>query len=89
MCGTDSHMALELLHLRFNPVHFWYQRDQCKMVPVQGNLTIEEYTSEYMWFQVNCTFVLDEKNEIGDELTKDMFISNTHQRYVYLQHEEM
>ena len=76
VCGTDGHMALQLLHLKFNPVHFRYQTDQCDKVPVQENQTIEEYTSQYKWFQVNQAFVLDKKNDIGNELTQDMILSN-------------
>ena len=76
VCGTDGHQGLQLLHLKFHPIHFWYQTDQCKMVPVQGNLTVEEYNSEYKWFQANWALVLNEKNDTGNELTQDMFISN-------------
>ena len=76
VCGTDGHQALQLLHLKFNPVHFLYQTDQCDKVPVQENQTIEEYTSWYKWYQVNRALVLNEKNDIGNELTQDMFISN-------------
>ena len=77
---VDSHQVLQQLHLKFNPIHFRYQTDQCNKVPVQDNQTIEEYTSWYKWYQVNKACVLDEKYDIGSELTQDMFISNM-QRY--------
>ena len=76
LCGTDGHQALQLFHLKFHPIHFRYQTDQCKPVPVQGNLSIDEYTSNYMWYVVNQALVLNQKNDIGDEFTQDMFISN-------------
>ena len=75
-CGTDGHQALQQLHLRFNPIHFRFQTDLCSKVPVQGNDSIEEYTKTYCWYQLNKSLVLDERFDIGDELTQDMFISN-------------
>ena len=75
-CGTDGHQALQSLHLKFNPIHFRFQTDLCSIVPVQGNDKIEEYTKKYRWYQLNKSLVLDEKFDIGDELTQDMFISN-------------
>ena len=76
LCGTDGHQALQQLHLKFNPIHFRYQTDQCKNAPVQENDTIEEYTKKYQWYQLNKALVLDEKFDIGDVLTQDLFISN-------------
>ena len=76
ICGTDGHQALQQLHLKFNPIHFQHQTDQCDKVPVQDNQTIEEYTSWYKWFQINKALVLDEKFDIGNVLTQDMCISN-------------
>ena len=76
VCGTDDHQALQKLHLKFNPIHFRYRADQCDKVPIQDNQTIEEYTSWYKWYQANRAIVLDEKYDIGNELTQDMFISN-------------
>ena len=76
VCGTDGHQALQQLHLKFNPIHFQYQTDQCEKVPIQDNQTIEEYTSWYKWYQVNRAIVLDNKDNIGNKLTQDMFISN-------------
>ena len=46
-CGTDGHQALQLLHLKFHSIHFRYQTDQYKTVPVQENLSINAYTSSY------------------------------------------
>ena len=79
LCGTDGHQALQQLHLRFNPINFRYQTDQCKKVPVKKNDIIEEYTKKYQWYQLNKALVLDKKFDIGDELTQDMFISNMKQ----------
>ena len=76
LCGADGHQALQQLHLRFNPIHFRYQTDQCKNAPVEENDTIEEYTKKYQWYQLNKALVLNEKFDIGDELTQDLFISN-------------
>ena len=76
LCTTEDHQALQLLHLKFDPNHFRYQTDQCKMVPVQGNLFIADYSSTYMWFVVNQALTLNQKNNIGDEFTQDIFISN-------------
>ena len=76
LCGTDSYQALQLLHLKFHPVHFRYQTDQCKTVPVQGNLSIAAYSSNYMWCVINQTLILNQKNDIGDDFTEDKFISN-------------
>ena len=76
LCGTDGHQALQLFPIKFHPINFWYRIDQCKTVPVQGNLTIDEYNSSYMQFLVNQALVLNEKNDIGNEFTQDMFISN-------------
>ena len=75
-CGTDGHMAVQLLHLKFNPIHFWYHTDQCKTVPVQGNLSINAYISNYNWHVVNQALILNQNNDIGDVHTQDMFISN-------------
>ena len=76
VCGTDGHQALQQLHLKFNPIHFRYQTDQCKKVPIQDNQTIEEYTIWYKWHQVNGAIILDKKYDIGNELTQDVCISN-------------
>ena len=76
VCGTNGHQALQQLHLKFNPIHFRYQTDQCKKVPIQDNQTIEEYTIWYKWHQVNGAIILDKKYDIGNELTQDMSISN-------------
>ena len=76
LCDTDGHQTLQLFHLKFHSIHFRYQTDQCKTVPVQGNLSIAEYTSNYMWYVVNRALILNQKNDIGDEYTQDMFISN-------------
>ena len=46
-CGIDGYQAVQLLHLKFHPIHFWYQTDQCKTVLVQGNLSINAYISNY------------------------------------------
>ena len=75
-CGTDGHQAVQLLYLKFHPINLQYQTDQCKTVPVQGNLTINAYTSNYNWYVINRALILDQKNDISDEYTQDMFISN-------------
>ena len=75
-CGTDGHQALQQLHLKFNPIHFRYQTDQCDRIPVQENQTIEEYVNKYRWYQINKARILDETSDIGSELAQDMFISN-------------
>ena len=76
LCETDGHQALQLLHLKFHPIDFWYQTNQCKPVLVQGNLSIAAYSSNYIWFVVNRALILIQKNDIGDEFTQDMFIPN-------------
>ena len=76
LCGTDGHQALQQLHLKFNPIHFRFQTDECRIAPVQENDTVEEYTKKYQWYQLNKALVLDEKFDIGDVLTQDLFISN-------------
>ena len=76
ICKTDGHQALQRLHLKFNPIHFLYQTDQCNKVPVQDNQPIREYTSWYKWYQVNEAIVLDKQYDIGDVIMQDMFISN-------------
>ena len=68
LCGSDSHQALQQLHLKFNLIHVRYQTDQCNKVPVQENDMIEEYTNSYQWYQINKAPVL--------VLKHDMFISN-------------
>ena len=75
LCGTDGHQALQLFHLKFHPVHFWFQTNQCKTILVQGNLSIADYTSNYMWYIVNRALILNQKNDIVDEFTYNMFIS--------------
>ena len=76
ICGTDGHQALQQLHLKFNPIHFRYQTDQCNKVPVQDNQIVEEYISWYKWHQINKALAFDEKFDIKNVLTQDMFISN-------------
>ena len=78
-CGTDGHQAVQLLHLKIHPIHFRYQTNQCKTVPIQGNLTINAYTSNYNWYVINRTLILNQKNDISNEHTQDMFISNMKQ----------
>ena len=46
------------------------------MIPVQGNKTSAEYVSEYNWYIINRALILDQKSDINDEFTQDMFISN-------------
>ena len=75
-CGTDGHIALQLLHLKFNQIHFRYQTDQCKTVPVQGNQSINAYIRNYNWHVPNRALILDQANDIGNVHTQDMFISN-------------
>ena len=75
-CRTDSHQAVKLIYLKLYSIHFRYQTDQCKTMPVQGNLTINAYTSNYNWYVINRALILDQKNDISDENTQDMFISN-------------
>ena len=75
-CSTDGHMALQLLHLKFKPIHFLYQTDQCKTVPVQGNQSINAYISNYNWHVLNHALILDQNNDIGNVHTQSMFISN-------------
>ena len=48
-------------------------------MPVQGNLTINAYISNYNWHVVNRALILDQKNDISDEHTQYMFISNMKQ----------
>ena len=47
-CGTDEHQTLQLFHLKFHPIHSLFQTYQFKTIPVQGNLPIANYTSNYM-----------------------------------------
>ena len=75
-CGTDGHQALQQLHLKFNPIHFRFQTDECDKIPQQMNMTIEEYVNQYKWLQINKAFILDMSFDIGSEHTQDMFISN-------------
>ena len=37
-CGTDGHEALQLFHIKFHPIQFLFQTDECKTILVQGNL---------------------------------------------------
>ena len=75
-CGTDGHMTLLLLHLKFNPIHFLFQTDKCKTIPIKGNKSFANYASDYNWYVVNRALILNQKNDINDEFTQDMFISN-------------
>ena len=38
-CGTDGYIALQLIHLRLRlrVVHFLFQTDERRVIPVQGN----------------------------------------------------
>ena len=45
-------------------------------MPVQGNLSINAYISNYNWHVVNRALILNQNNDIGDVHTQDMFISN-------------
>ena len=44
--GTDGHAALQLIHLQLHPMHVLFQTDECHMVPVQGDKTFAEYSSD-------------------------------------------
>ena len=52
-CGTEGHNALQLFHLKFHPIHFLFQTNECKTIPVQGNETFADYTSDYNWYVIN------------------------------------
>ena len=66
LCATDGHQALQLLHLKFHPIHSQYQTNQCKTVPVQGSMSITAYISNYNWYVVNWSLILNQKNDISD-----------------------
>ena len=78
-CETGGHEVLQLSDLKFHPIYFLFQTNQCKTTPVQENLSIANYTSNYMLYVVNRSLILKQKNDINDEFTQDMFISNKEQ----------
>ena len=67
---------MQLLHLRFHPIHFLFQTDECRIAPVQGSKTFAKYVSDYNWYNVNKTFILSQKVNIDEEHTQDIFILN-------------
>ena len=75
-CETDGHGDLQLFHLKFHPSHFLFQTDECRMIPLQGNLSFADYSSNYKWYVINQSLILNQKSDINDEFTQDMFISN-------------
>ena len=60
--GTDGHAALQLSHLQFHLIHFLFQINECKVVPVQGNKKIADYVSEYNLYIINRALILDQNN---------------------------
>ena len=74
--GTNGYEALQLFHLKFHSIHFLFQTNECRTIPVQGNKTFARYTSNYNWYVINQALILDQKSDINDEFTQDMFISN-------------
>ena len=75
-CGTDVHTALQLFYLKFHLIHFLFQMDECKVVPIQESKTFTEYVSEYNWYIINSALILNQRSDINDRFTQDMFISN-------------
>ena len=75
-CGTDCRAVLQLFHLQFHLIHTMFQIDECKVVPVQGNKIFAAYVSDYNWYTVNRALILNQKSDIDDEFTQDMFILN-------------
>ena len=75
-CDTDGHQVVQLLHLKFHPIHVRHRTDQCKTVPVLGNLSINAYIRSYIWHVMNLALILNESNDIGDVYTQDICIFN-------------
>mmetsp|Transcript_57548 Transcript_57548/g.64266 ORF Transcript_57548/g.64266 Transcript_57548/m.64266 type:complete len:167 (+) Transcript_57548:765-1265(+) len=75
-CGTDYHAALQLFHLQYHLIHFLFQINESKVVPVQGNKTFADHVSEYNLYFINRALILNQKSDINDKFTQDMFISN-------------
>ena len=43
----NGHTVLYLFYLRFHQIHFLFQINKCKLVPVQGNKTFDKFVSGF------------------------------------------
>jgi hypothetical protein len=75
-CGTDGHAALQLINLQLHPLHFLFQIDECRVIPVQGSKSFAEYANDVGWHRINNALIRDHLEDPEDELTQDVFISN-------------